>query len=176
MLSQTTGLCSDMPQTIFTLVCSLYRGRRNLVTNTGKGLTGDRIQSVAFTGRFGRYPCKILFCGQGCKEEVCGYKEEPQAQTPSGLSAGAELTQSCFHYLEVRSSVSTHGKCIPHRSSVSHGKQGAVNEHTGPDSLLSLYFVHIQSLFTVSISLIAFDTLCQLISTSVNHGRRAEEN
>lgn len=63
-----------------------------------------------------------------------------------------------------------------HTGAVYPMANGAVNEHTGPDSLLSLYFVRFYSLFTISIRLIAFDTLCQLISTSVNHGSRAEEN
>lgn len=52
----------------------------------------------------------------------------------------------------------------------------AVNEHTGPDSSPPLYFVHVYSWFTVSISLIAFATLCHLLSTSVNQRCRAEEN
>lgn len=118
-------------------------------------------------GRFGRYLCKISFCGQGCKKGVCGVREGGTETNSNSLGAVSRSRVDT----ELFPSLGSVEQCIN-----AIPWEMAVNEYTGSDSSLPLYFVHVESWFTVSISLIAFDTLCHLPGTSVNHRSRAEEN
>lgn len=110
-------LCEDTAQT-YLHICALSvrGGRLNLITWGWQGLAVGRTWPVACKGRFGRFPCKISSCGQRCNKEVCGVREGGGGTNSDslGCSAGAEMTPSCLHHLEARSSV----------SALSRGKQG----------------------------------------------------